>query len=271
MDFVCPKCKRELALVDLKVKKCPLGHSFDRAKEGYYNLLLGSSQGVHGDNAEMVRSRREFLSYGYYEPMRRRVGEMILSATPSMGVVLDAGMGEGYYTSLADELLRERDGKSFVFGFDISKDAIRYAAKLYPHIFTAVASSYDMPLADGCVDTVMNIFSPMAQAEVLRVLKSGGSFVMVYPGEEHLFGLKCSIYDTPYKNEPQDTELAGFKLISSERMRYTATFEGKEQILSLFMMTPYAYRTGKSERERLLSLERVSTDIDFYINHYEKI
>ena len=95
MDFICPKCRCDLALTGEKVKKCKNGHSFDRAREGYYNLLLSQSGGTHGDNAEMVRARREFLSYGYYEPLAIRLSELVLELTDCGGTVLDAGLGEG--------------------------------------------------------------------------------------------------------------------------------------------------------------------------------
>ena len=64
MDFACPKCKGALMLLG-NTKKCENGHSYDRAKAGYYNLLLGAGGGTHGDNAEMVEARRAFLSVSY--------------------------------------------------------------------------------------------------------------------------------------------------------------------------------------------------------------
>ena len=271
MDFICPKCGGPLETVGENTKKCSLGHSFDRAKEGYYNLLLGSSGGTHGDNAEMVNARREFLSYGYYTPLCDVLSSMVIENTSPFECVLDAGLGEGYYTDAVERALREYDGGSCVMGFDISKDAVKRAAKRNPNISLAVASSYSMPIADGSVDTVMNVFAPLATSEVLRVLRKGGRFIMAYAGEEHLFGLKSAIYDEPYKNETHDKEIDGFRLISSSRIRYTIELESAERVRSLFKMTPYAYRTGKEEMERLLSLDRLSTEVDFYVNCYEKI
>ena len=43
-----------------------------------------------------------------------------------------------------------------------------------------------------------------------------------------------------------------------------------EAIKSLFMMTPYAYRTGARERDRLYSLETLTTEVDFRIFVYKK-
>ena len=94
---------------------------------------------------------------------------------------------------------------------------------------------------------------------------------MVYPGPMHLYGLKSLIYKTPYKNEPADTVLDGFKLTSHETLSYTIALETKEDVASLFMMTPYAYRTPREDRERVLSLSSVTTEAEFIIDVYEKI
>ena len=270
MDFVCPKCKGALTLLG-NTKKCSAGHSYDRAKAGYYNLLLGVGGGVHGDNAEMVEARRDFLSRGYYEPLANRLAELVTSHTLPGGCVLDAGCGEGYYTDKVERSLASRDGTTHVLAFDISRDAVRYAARRNSSLSLAVAMSYDMPVAEISVDTVYNAFSPLALDEVRRVLKKGGKFIMAYPGVEHLFGLKSAIYKTPYKNEPQDTAIEDFAILSHEELRYSIDLPDTESVRALFMMTPYAYRTGREDRERVLALSSITTDVDFHITVYEKL
>ena len=37
------------------------------------------------------------------------------------------------------------------------------------------------------------------------------------------------------------------------------------------MMTPYAYRTSREDRERVLSLSSVTTEVEFIIDVYEKL
>ena len=93
---------------------------------------------------------------------------------------------------------------------------------------------------------------------------------MAIPGEEHLFGLKAATYNTPYKNEVHSKELAGFELVSDTRVRYSMRLTSNEDIRALFMMTPYAYRTGREERERVLSLKELETEADFYVLVYRK-
>ena len=96
MNFVCPKCG--LPLVENGISAlCPKKHSFDRARAGYYNLLLSASGGTHGDNAQMVEARRAFLDTGAYKPLSDKVSELAAKYI-SGGAVLDIGCGEGYYT-----------------------------------------------------------------------------------------------------------------------------------------------------------------------------
>lgn len=270
MDFACPKCKGAMTLFG-NTKKCENNHSYDRAKAGYYNLLLGVSGGIHGDNAEMVEARRAFLSRGYYGRLSCRVAELVTLHTPACGCVLDAGCGEGYYTDTVERSLSSRDGESNLLAFDISRDAVKYAAKRNKSVSLAVATSYDMPLAEQSIDTLYNVFSPLAMDEVRRVVKKGGKFIMVYPGPEHLFSLKSAIYKTPYKNVPDDTSFDGFSLVSHETLRYEVTLETHEDIRSLFMMTPYAYRTSLEDRDRVLSLSTLTTEIEFEIAVYERL
>ena len=270
MHFSCPNCGGKLNILE-RAALCERGHSFDRARGGYYNLLIGQSGGVHGDNREMVLARRAFLGGGYYEPLARAVCAKVLEHTPKGGAVLDAGAGEGYYTDLVERSLFDRDGISDLSAFDISKDAVREIGKKNPRISLAVAGSYHMPCPDGEFDTVINTFSPLALEETRRVIKTGGHFIMAIPGEMHLFDLKQVIYDTPYKNILADTALSGFELISDEPLSYKFLLDSKEKIQNLFMMTPYAYRTRPSDRAKVEALSSLECTADFRIFVYRRI
>ena len=269
MFFVCPKCKGKLnTSPDLNVAKCEMGHSYDKSRFGYYNLLLGSSGGTHGDNKEMVLARREFLSRGFYHPLALRIAETCNEFAPDCSKMLDVGCGEGYYTSIIRNKCKEKI--TYIAAFDISKDAIRETAKKKCADEYAVASAYRIPVENESVDLIVNTFSPLAREEVYRSLKRGGKFIMAIPAEEHLFGLKAAIYDTPYKNEVADTALEGFSLISKEEIRYPLNLDTDADIRALFMMTPYAYRTSAAGRERVLALKSIKTDAHFLILTYRK-
>jgi 23S rRNA (guanine745-N1)-methyltransferase len=269
MRFTCPICSGALE-ERAGVAVCDKQHSYDKSKYGYYNLLVGNAGGVHGDNKEMVLARRAFLDMGYYEPLRDAVSALVLEHTARCGAVLDAGCGEGYYTSRIESAFAARDGESCVCAFDISKDAVRAMKKRCPSVEGAVCGSYPIPAADGTFDTVVNMFSPNAKEEFFRVLKSGGTYLMVIPAAEHLFELKSVVYDTPYKNEVEDTRLDGFTLLSSTPLTYKASLTSGEAISSLFYMTPYAYRTRPSDRERIRALTSLEVTLDFLILVYSK-
>ena len=75
MKFVCPKCMRPLVVGERGVATCSGGHSFDRARDGYYNLLLSNAGGTHGDNREMLEARRRFLDTGAYKPLADKLSD----------------------------------------------------------------------------------------------------------------------------------------------------------------------------------------------------
>ena len=269
MLFVCPKCKGKLNIAEGGRAVCQSGHSFDRAKEGYYNLLLGASGGTHGDNAEMVAARRTFLERGFYGPLADAMSDIVCGVLESSNAsVLDAGCGEGYYT---ERVARRVADRARVAAFDISKDAVKRVAKRGFAGDFAVASAYKMPLLDGSVDAIYNVFSPFAPGECHRVLRSGGYFIAAIAAEEHLFELKEKIYDTPYKNVVADKALSGFELVDERELKYDILLETREDVRSLFMMTPYAYRTSEEGRKRVNAIECLQTTAHFLILVYRKI
>lgn len=64
--------------------------------------------------------------------------------TDSAAGVLDIGCGEGYYTARFAEVAQEKGAQTF--GLDVSKVAIRAAAKRYSGVTFCVASSHRLPV-----------------------------------------------------------------------------------------------------------------------------
>ena len=93
---------------------------------------------------------------------------------------------------------------------------------------------------------------------------------MAIPSENHLWELKKAVYDTPYKNEVRPYELDGFVFIDKKRITYKFRLESQQDIQSLFSMTPYYYRTGKIQQEKLSSLESLETTADFELLTYRR-
>ena len=240
------------------VLRCQKSHCFDRARSGYVNLLLRSGAGKrHGDDAAMVAARKTFLDNGYYAPLRDAVADCVGTGHR----VLDAGCGEGYYTAKLAQ-------NNIVCGIDISKNALKYAAKRCPDCQFAVASIAQIPLKDDSVDTVVSIFAPENIAEFRRVLRKGGRWITVMPMENHLWELKRAVYDTPYRNPAVCPEREGFRLRCHRELRYTATLHSHEDMISLFQMTPYYYKTSATDQQKLDSIDCLTTTVEFYIAEY---
>ena len=88
--------------------------------------------------------------------------------------------------------------------------------------------------------------------------------------ENHLFELKAAIYDNPYKNPPLELQKTGFTLCSTKEVKYKITLESNEDILSLFKMTPYYYKTSKSDQEKLNDINSLAVSLEFLITEYIK-
>jgi 23S rRNA (guanine745-N1)-methyltransferase len=134
----------------------------------------------------------------------------------------------------------------------------------------AVASVFQLPLADASVDGVVSLFAPVAEAEFLRVLKPGGVLLMAGAGPDHLLSLKRVLYDVPRQNEAREDAPRGMALLSQETLRFEMALHARD-ICNLFAMTPYFYRTSKEGRERLTALEQLSCEAEMNIFVYRKV
>ena len=267
--FVCPACKGELKQNE-NVMVCENGHSFDIAKQGYVHLLMPNKMHskIPGDSKQMVDSRRSFLESGYYNIFSDKLCEIVgkYMKNSQSSVILDAGCGEGYYTSR----LKTCMPKAQVSGFDISKFAVKSAAGKYKEIDFAVASIFDIPVKNESAHCVINIFAPIVEKEFSRVLKKDGILVIAVPGERHLYELKEILYDKPYENERKDTDYEGFQFVERVTVKGKTYLDSKEMIWNLFSMTPYFWKTEISGSERLKETEKLSTEIHFDFLIYKK-
>ncbi len=264
--FTCPVCG-EILTKEERLYRCQKGHSFDRAKSGYVNLLTPDkmNSSTPGDSKDMVTSRRDFLLGGHYEPLKKALSETAKKYAPPSPVYLDAGCGTGYYMkSVAEEIKAESS-----LGVDISKNAVNVTAKYFP-CEAAAASVYSLPLKNESVDIITNVFSPMADKEYKRVLKKGGHLLYVVPAPEHLFSLKTLLYEKPYLNTEADISYEGFEEVEKIGVCFDLVLTSPEEILSLFRMTPYFWRTPEGAEDKIRSSKVLHDKASFYILVFKK-
>ncbi|MBD5116090.1 MAG: methyltransferase domain-containing protein [Ruminococcaceae bacterium] len=267
--FICPLCGNKL-VKNIGSFKCLKNHCFDISGSGYVNLITKGGKKGHGDDKLMVKARRDFLSKGYYEHLKKTVTDEVLKRAEPDSVLLDSGCGEGYYTEGFHKALKEKGGGE-MYGIDVSKEALKLASKACPDVSFAVASAYCLPFEKESFDIIASLFAPLALEEFYRVLKNGGLFITAIPLENHLFGLKKAVYDTPYRNRPETTQLKGFELINSVEVKKEISLKSTEDIKNLFMMTPYYYKTSAADQGKLDRLTELVTETEFLILTYKKI
>ena len=266
----CPICRKSIEPTDDgRSLKCKSDHCFDISSSGYVNLTHGRGSSASGDSKEMIRARRDFLAAGYYSKIAKGVADILIPRSPR--AVIDAGCGEGYYTSfVADTLTRAE-----VIGFDLSKAGIDIAARsakrnsLDDRLLYSVAGIFDLPVKDRSVDAVINLFAPCAHEEFHRVLAENGILITVVAGVRHLYGLKEILYDIPYENELRRDILPDFVLEDTINISYEAEIK-KEHIFPLFTMTPYYFRTSPDDSAKLERLDSLKTEISADILIYRK-
>jgi SAM-dependent methyltransferase len=70
---------------------------------------------------------------------------------------------------------------------DISRHAARYAVRAHPRADAVVADAWQpLPVVTGAAAVVLNVFAPRNGAELRRVLRPGGSLLVVTPTPDHL-------------------------------------------------------------------------------------
>lgn len=261
--LICPKCGKNLNKIGTSYI-CGERHCYDIAKDGYINLMPANKKNSKspGDNKEMMVSRQRMLSLGYYSKLSKYLNSKIVGKPKT---VLDIGCGEGYLT----RALRKVRPKDEIIGLDISKSAVSLASRSDKTITYAVASANKLPIKSEVCDVVINAFAPIYPEELTRIIKAEGLFIKVVPAELHLWGLKCALYEEPYKNVLKPLALAGFKEVSTTTIRDTFTFHG-EDILHLIAMTPYYFKCAKESIDRVSALPELTTDVEFHITIYKK-
>ena len=209
----CPVCGTGLSAAGGSIR-CLNDHSYDVARQGYVNLLPGGARPGTADTAEMVAARETFLTAGHFRGLREFVCEVAERALEhgvsgaeagesrgesagargspgdSRGCILEVGAGTGYYLAAVLDRFPGRLG----LALDISKFAARRAARAHERMAAIVCDAWSaLPVADACASLVLDIFAPRNPPEFRRVLRTGGTLLVVTPSPRHLEELVAAL------------------------------------------------------------------------------
>lgn len=271
IDFlICPICGSRLEKEGKSYlctsKETKKRHCFDISSARYADLSYRS--GGSGDPKDAVTDRTAFLDKGYYEPLSNKINALCQKYLKDEFLLIDAGCGEGYYS----DRIATSFPNAFVFGADLSKHAVHRASvrrnvRGGNNSFYAVSSIFTLPVASNSADCVLSMFAPVAEDEVLRVLKDGGFLIVGAAGEKHLYDLKEAIYDEVHLNDERADLPQKMRFVDKINVSYKAAIDNNEDLMRLFGMTPYRFRTSEKSMNILKNLSSldVEVDVDFYV------
>lgn len=230
--------------------RCPAGHAFDRAREGYWNLLQPQDRrsADPGDRREALDARRRWLARGFADGLVGTLrGVVDRCALVPGGLAVDLGCGEGTIVS------RVLSGRGLaVVGVDLSAIAIRMAARLDPSIAWVVANAdRAIPVPDGAARLVLSIFGRRPPSEIARVLAPGGNFVAAVPAADDLAELRAAVQGEAVRRDRAAEAIAALApplaLVSRTAWRSRAVHDREAAADALLM----GYRGARTkERER---------------------
>ena len=208
--------------------------------------------------------------------------------------ILDCGCGEGHFLGALSEdpsislrlgspggvappeesepigraSLSERT--EYFFGVDISKEAIRCAAKRYKQATWIVANGMrELPLADHSMDVILSVLAPRNNEEFARILKPKGHLILGVPGPNHLIELRSLLNATASDfEEKADEAAAKCEPLFTETARDSVSYEmtlNREQITDLIQMTPIFWNSSPEAKRKIQQLDELNITISFVL------
>ncbi|GAA1884936.1 methyltransferase domain-containing protein [Asanoa iriomotensis] len=235
----CPVCRETLETggSPSRALRCPRGHSFDLARQGYADLSAGRSPHT-GDTPEMVAARAEFLAAGHYAVISAALADAAAGAT---GLAVDVGGGTGQHLAA----VLDRNPALLGLVVDASKPALRRAARAHERAAAVRADAWGrLPLADHDTAVLLDVFAPRNGAESQGVLPPEGRLLVVTPEPDHLAELVAALgllSVDPAKEERLAASLdAHFTLARRQSLRATMRLD-RAEIATVVGMGPSAW------------------------------
>jgi 23S rRNA (guanine745-N1)-methyltransferase len=244
----CPVCGDDLTGADTALR-CPAGHSFDIARQGYVNLVPGRA-----DTPEMVEARDAFLRAGHFRPLTAALAAEA-AQVEGAAVVVDLGAGTGHHLAGVLDALPDARG----IAIDVSPAALRRAARSHERAAAIGADAWKpLPLRDGVAALVLSVFAPRNSAELARVLAPGGQLLAVTPTTRHLHELvgPLGLLSVPDDKEDRlDEQLSSHLTLEARRAIEHAMFLTRDECAQIVRMGPSAWHVDEqSVAERLALL-----------------
>lgn len=288
LDIInCPLCASRFHHRGNSIE-CSKGHVFDVSKEGYVNLLPPGRAGNSstGDDKVLIRARNQFLEKDYYSSISDKIAEVADTLFNGSKISFcDMGSGVGYHTC---RIAEKYNGDILGIGFDASKYGSYYSCRRAGRkkllddggvistagsssaVYFVTANIFRLPVYDHLFDFALSMFAPIAWNEAFRILKDDGMIVVVSSGTKHLDEMRKIIYENVEYNEKVPEADSRFELLRTDRMQKRIFLDNNEDIMNLFAMTPFYYKTNQEGKKKLSDINSLGLTIDVNINIFRK-
>lgn len=247
---------------------CAAGHHFDRAKQGYWNLLQPQDKKSKnpGDSEAAVLARHRWLQRGHANSLIETLQPWIAgNGTQRDQRTLDLGCGEGsfgpaFFSSEPDSYC----------GIDLSKRAIKLAARGWPAATWVLANADRvLPAADQSVHRVISLFGRRPASEIYRVLVPGGICVVAVPGEDDLIELREQTQQVGHRRSrwelvADEMRAAGLDIVDRKNWHNTVRLE-PDAIADALAMTYRAVRHSQQARLETIQTMNVTLAADLLL------
>lgn len=257
----CPLCGGAFSRKDNSLV-CAKRHTYDIARQGYVNFVPGQKDMFY--KKELFESRAQVFAAGVYAPVVERLSRALNAHLPQdHPVIVDAGCGEGYYAKAVCP------GRAMTrIGFDLSKEAVRLAARGEKTAVFFAADLGNIPLAGGSADAVLDIFTPANYAEFARVLRPDGLLIKLAPRSGYLQELRELAADQLRHQSYDGGDVERYahekmNVIAQETITYTMDVT-QETVFHLARMTPMLAGV-EIEKLDLSGVKRITIDETLYI------
>ncbi len=257
----CPLCAQELVRKENSLV-CVKRHCFDIARQGHVNFVPAQKEMFY--KKELFESRAKVFEAGVYAPVVEALsGAIDRYVRADNPVVLDAGCGEGYYIK---RVCAQRAMTRV--GFDLSKEAVRLAARGQKEAAFFAADLKNIPMQDNACDAVLDIFTPANYAEFGRVLKKDGVLIKLAPRSGYLKELRALAGDKLRHQAYDDSDVQRYaqeRMNVLEQRTITYTLPVSEELAGhLARMTPMLAGIDVSALD-LRAITQITIDETMYV------
>lgn len=247
--LLCPICHSSALRRDDRTIRCPAGHSFDVARQGYVSLLSGRRR-HRGDTAAMVAARESFLGQGHFGALRSTITALAAEYAPRRsGLVVDLAGGTGYYLGAVLDAAPRAWGVTM----DVSAAALRRASRAHPRGAAVAADMWQrLPLVPRSAAVVLNVFGPRTPAEIDRVLTDDGVLIIATAGAGHLRELRDRLGMIGVdlcKADRLQRAFAGFREVARQSVSWRLALR-HDEVRALVSMGPSAHHVDVEWRDR---------------------